>query len=97
MTDSPTGLSIEDEPIVTVFSRPAGVKIMTVLNDGAGIPLQINDITSQAEVSRKSVYNNLKILEEYNLVEETDDGWKAIMDSPTTQAFMTLRDALIDC
>lgn len=91
-----TELSIEDEPIVDVFARPAGVKVMTVINDGAGAPLSASTIAEQAEVARKSVYNNLELLEEYGLIEETEEGWRAIMDSPTTQAFMTLRDTLID-
>jgi len=97
MTDNvTTELDIEDSPIVTVFNRPAAAKILTVLNDGAGLPLPASDIAEQANVARKSVYNNLEMLETYGFIEEDDDGWRAIMDSETMQAFMYLRDSLID-
>lgn len=95
---------IDSEPVVEAFGRPAAVRIMVILTDGMGAAMPAADIAEQANVTQKSVYNNIGMLAEYGLVEQADEwldggtktAWKAPMDAEPVQGFIHLRDAVLD-
>lgn len=92
---------LEREPIVETFRRPANVKILTVLNDAGSSALTVSEIVEQTDISRQAFYDNKDILLKYGLIEEAEKAGNATryavdLASDEVQAFMELRDTLID-
>lgn len=91
----------EEEPIVELFSNPANVKILTVLNDAGGAPMSVASIVEQTDISRQAFYDNRDRLITLGLIEEAEkvgnaNRYRVDMASDQMQGFMRLRDALID-
>lgn len=90
----------EAEPIKTLFNRPATVDILTELTRLGGQSVSVAELSEKAGVQRQTVYDNLPLLEEMQLVEEAGKHgnatvYRARMGSDTTDAFIRLRDTLI--
>lgn len=101
MTDEDQLAVLEREPIVEVFSNPANVKILTVLNDAAGGAIDVSTLVEQTDISRQAFYDNRDRLLDLGLIEEADKvgnttRYRVDMASDQMQGFMQLRDALID-
>lgn len=107
MSDSTTTITTDaeqamyTEPIVELCGKPALVRALVVLNDAAGTPLTVADIASQADIDKRTFYNNRDTLTDYDLIEEGEKAGNAQtyqfnMTSDTGQAFIQLRDTLID-
>lgn len=91
----------EDAPVIDVFGDSGVVRILTVINDAGKAELTVSDIADNANVTSQTVYNNLDSLIEYDFIEEAGKAgnatqYRAKLDSDTMQAFMLLRDEMID-
>jgi len=81
--------------------RPAAAKLLHALLDAQGMDLNKSDLAEMADVGRRTVHNNIDLLVDLGLVEETRTTGGAQMyalqdaeDAPAVKAFVHFHDAL---